>query len=87
MLYSHKKTLVYMLTQRPPGWTCRKYLERGWPTFERRVTMLLKMQSSRAWANVVHVGNPAAKMLAPLTPRCAPLPRSAAIWRSAAICG
>ena len=38
------------------------------PTFEMRVTMLLKMQSSQAWANVVNVGNPDAKALVPLTP-------------------
>ena len=30
--------------------------------------MLLKMQSSVAWANIVDVGNPDAKMLVPLTP-------------------
>ena len=30
--------------------------------------MLLKMQSSRAWANVVDVGTPGAKLLVPLTP-------------------
>ena len=39
-----------------------------WPTFEKRVTMLLKLQSSLAWANVVDVGHPNAKALVPLTP-------------------
>ena len=73
VMYAHKKTLVYMLTVNPkwtvtPTWDCKEYTERGWPNFEQRVSMLLKMQSSRAWANVVNVGNPNAKQLVPLTP-------------------
>ena len=73
VMYAHKKTLVYMLTVNPkwtvtPTWDCKEYIERGWPNFEQRVSMLLKMQSSRAWANVVNVGNPNAKQLVPLTP-------------------
>ena len=76
VLYAHKKTLVYMLTRHPqwtvsPTWGCKEYLDRGWPNFEQRVTMLLKMQSSLAWANVVNVGTAddgRAKMLVPLTP-------------------
>jgi hypothetical protein len=42
--------------------------ERGWPTFEQRLTMLLKMQSSLAWANIVDVAKPNAKVLVPLPP-------------------
>ena len=78
ILYAHKKTLVYMLTQQPAGWTGRPYHERGWPTFEMRVSMLLKSQSSWAWNNLVDTGetwDPAmahtqrAKILPPLTPK------------------
>ena len=77
ILYAHKKTLVYMLTQQPEGWSGRPYHERGWPTFEMRVSMLLKLQSSWAWNNLVDTSNtwdPAARqtqrarILPPLTP-------------------
>ena len=73
ILYAHQKTLSYLLSKHPewtvaPSWDCKEYLFRGWPNFERRVTMLLKLSSSVAWKNVVDVGTPDAKKLVPLTP-------------------
>jgi hypothetical protein len=58
--YAHEQTLVYMLTATPPSWgdDATPYHDRGWPTFERRITMFNKRQSARAWANVVDVGLP-----------------------------
>ena len=38
------------------------------PTFEQRVTMMLKLQSRKAWANVVDVGTPDNTLLVPMAP-------------------
>jgi len=56
--FAHMKTLVYLLTATPPEWpaTTTPYDERGWPSFERMIAMLLKHQSSKCWATICDVG-------------------------------
>ena len=58
-----------MLTAVPAGYEGRvtPYDDRGWPSFEQRVTMMLKMQSLMGWNMIVDVGNPCAKPHVPLT--------------------
>lgn len=74
--YAHQKTLVYMLTETPPMWhegagadeqAPVPYAGRGWPCFERMVTMLLKLQSSKCWSTIVDVGEPDRKVQPPKT--------------------
>ena len=67
--YAHSQTLVYMLTTKPPGWgdNVTPYEERGWPTFERRISAFNKRQSAKAWNNIVDVGAPTVHMQPPLT--------------------
>ena len=56
--YAHQKTLVYLLTQTPPEWPVATvpYQRRGWPSFERMISMILKHQSRQAWATICDVG-------------------------------
>jgi len=56
--YAHMKTLVYLLTATPAAWPSNTlpYSSRGWPSFERMITMLLKHQSSKCWATICDVG-------------------------------
>lgn len=59
--YAHEQTLVYMLTMTPPSWDVgahTAYHARGWPTFERHVTMINKQQSAKCWANIVDASAP-----------------------------
>ena len=68
--YAHQKTLVYLLTRTPAAWDGAgsvPYSGRGWPTFERTVSMLLKLQSSKCWSNLVDVGEPDARLRPPKT--------------------
>lgn len=53
LLYAHQKTLVYLLTEQPDGWSGPRYEDRGWPSFERTVTMLLKHHSHESWQLIV----------------------------------
>jgi hypothetical protein len=80
--YAHQKTLVYLLTATPAEWTGAAaaagdvavkgahvpYEGRGWPTFERTVSMLIKEQSSKCWATIVDVGSGSRKPQPPRTP-------------------
>lgn len=56
--YAHMKTLVYLLTATPSAWPPETpaYGDRGWPSFERMITMLLKHQSGKCWATICDVG-------------------------------
>ena len=56
--YAHMKTLVYLMTSTPEEWTEDPvpYEKRGWPSFERMITMILKHQSSKAWATICDTG-------------------------------
>jgi hypothetical protein len=56
--YAHMRTLVYLLTATPTEWPAGTlpYGARGWPSFERMITMLLKHQSSKCWATICDVG-------------------------------
>ena len=52
------KTIVFLLTSTPKAWPDETlpYSARGWPSFERMITMILKQQSSKAWATICDVG-------------------------------
>ena len=52
------KTIVFLLTSTPKAWPAETlpYSARGWPSFERMITMILKQQSSKAWATICDVG-------------------------------
>ena len=74
--YAHQKTLVYLLTATPKVWLESAnpaetapvpYEGRGWPCFERMVTMLIKLQSSKSWSTIVDVGEPQRKVQPPKT--------------------
>ena len=56
--YAHMKTIVFLLTETPQGWPAesKPYTERGWPSFERMITMILKHQSKKCWATICDVG-------------------------------
>ena len=68
LLYAHQKTIVYCLTEQPLGWTGNRYENRGWPSFERMVTMLLKHHSHGSWQLIVDAANPERRPLPPMLP-------------------
>lgn len=71
--YAHKLTLVYMLTATPLEWSdvdgmaVTPYAGRGWPQFERLVSSLIKMRSSKCWHTIVDVNDEDAKPSPPMT--------------------
>ena len=47
--YANKQATTFSMTQLPPGWDATPYSERGWCTFERAVSELVKESSSAGW--------------------------------------
>ena len=69
--YAHEGTTVVLLTETPEGSSAVPYPDRGWPTFESSVAMLIKPGvSSEEWPTLIDVSLRASvcKRFAPLTP-------------------
>ena len=47
--YAHQDATTFSMTRLPPGWDATPYGERGWCTFERAVSELVKMSASGSW--------------------------------------
>ena len=47
--YAHKDATTFSMTQLPPGWDATPYSERGWCTFERAVSELVKASDTIGW--------------------------------------
>ena len=47
--YAHMDATTFSMTQLPPGWDATPYSERGWCTFERAVSELVKASAANAW--------------------------------------
>jgi len=69
--YAHASTTVILLTETRMGSCALPYLERGWPTFERSVSMLIKPGvGPMEWPTLIDVSlrRSACNRFAPLTP-------------------
>ena len=53
--YAHKWATTFSMTQLPAGWDATPYSERGWCTFERAVSELVK----ESWGNWRQLADPA----------------------------
>ena len=47
--YAHKDATTFSMTQLPAGWDATPYSERGWCTFERAVSELVKESEFEGW--------------------------------------
>ena len=47
--YAHQDATTFSMTQLPAGWDATPYSERGWCTFERAVSELVKESSNAGW--------------------------------------
>ena len=50
--YAHKLATTFSMTELPAGWDATPYHERGWCTFERAVSELVKGSVSAGWRKV-----------------------------------
>ena len=68
--YAHLGTTVFLMTEVPAEYDTSAYHERGWPTFERLVSMIAKRATISAWPMIVDVGSGTgtSQRLPPLTP-------------------
>jgi len=68
--YAHLGTTVFLMTEVPAEYDTSAYHDRGWPTFERLVSMIAKRATISAWPMIVDVGSGTgtSHRLPPLTP-------------------
>ena len=55
--YAHQSTTVFLMTKLPKGALVHAYDSRGWPTFERLVSMLVKPARLEMWPRIVDAGS------------------------------
>ena len=74
--YAHRLTTTFSMSTLPEGWDATPYADRGWPTFERAVSGLIKPSDALSWRRVADPAvvrnadnNPGAYREPPLHPR------------------